>query len=326
MDCQKTQTFADNVIKGICDVTHLSKNKKKSLHRQIVSTVNAEISESAVPSPFHCVIMSMMDLNFEEDVINRVAPLLKQTCKNFILEILVQTLFEIMVISDTEEVGEFTENEIRKRICIETVKNFSPETIGLYCYDELSDLVTQIKDFNMGTFKSMIEVDLVNSMKCEINEILGHSVLEASEDEEPETDESEELEDILNDISPFYDSSEDEELCDEEDLDYEEELDDLYGQLELKEMEIELLKRETEIWKTQINMVTKELNMTKKELIDLHEEVELSEEVDIFKKGGGGEESSTVFFGLLGVTVCFMYMFLSTIKSPLNPQVDFTLN
>lgn len=315
MDSQTTQTFAENVIKEISNVLHLTKNKKKQFRRELVSIVSQEMSESAVPSPFHCVISVMMDLDFDDDAVDEVVPRIKHVCKDFVLENLIQTLFDIMVACDIEENGEFTEDDIEERICVDTVNKFSPETIGLYCCDELRDLYKEIKDFDVYQFKRLIEVDLVNSMRCEINEAVEREV---SEDEETE---EEELDDILNNLFDLYDSSE------EEELDYEEELDDLYGQIELKDKEIELLKKETEISKIQLSMVRKELETTKKELIDLHDEVELDQEVDIFNMCTTEENTSVVFYGFMGITLYLMYTILISIDPSASPEkIDFTLN
>ena len=306
MATQTIQKFADDIIKEISNVIHFAKNKKKRFRRELIPILSQEISESAVPSPFHCVVSVMMDLEFDDDTLDQVVPHIKHVCKDFVLENLIQTLFDIMVVCDVEENGEFTEDDIRERISIGATYNFSPETIGMYCCNELRDLCKEIKDFNTYQFKKLIEVDLVNSMRCEIYE-----------DEELE---DEELEDILSNLDEFCKSS------DEEELDCEEELDHLYGQIELKDKEIELLKKETEIWKMQLSMVTKELEITKKELIDLHEEIELDQEVNIFNMYRD-ENTPLSFYGIMGIATYIMYTMLTSADLSLAPGRNyFTLN
>jgi hypothetical protein len=311
MATQTTQKFADDIIKEISNVLHFAKNKKKQFRRELISILSQEISESAVPSPFHCVVSVMMDLEFDDDTLDQVVPHIKHVCKDFVLENLIQTLFDIMVVCDVEENGEFTEGDIQERISIGATYNFSPETIGMYCCNELRDLCKEIKDFNTYQFKKLIEVDLVNSIRCEICEEEETEIYEETEEEETE---EEELEDILNNLDEFCEFSD------------EEELDHLYGQIELKDKEIELLKKETEIWKMQLSMVTKELGITKKELIDLHEEIELDQEVNIFNMYRG-EYTPLSFYGIMGIATYLMYTMLTRVDLSLAPErIDFTLN
>ena len=317
------EQFADNIVKASCAVLYITKTKKKHLRKDIISSVMTELQESVVPSPFHCVITSLIDQGFDDDAIDEVVTCINEICKNFVIDNINDTLFEIVNVCDEFGDGSYSAEDISEKISIDKIREYSPETIGLYCVDQLRPIIKTLKNFDMDQFVELVQTDLVNSLRCEVNE--------APESEEEISEQ--ELEEILQAIDSNcseYECVTDEEEEDDDDYaeEYEEEIDDLYEQIELKDKELEIKNKQLELKDQHVELLNLQVELLNRELDTAKQDVQtMRDEVDIFKMVRTDNDSPGLFLGLLGLSASLLFLVFSNIDHLNLPKgIEFTSN
>jgi len=325
------EDFSQDVVRVIGEHITLSKQNRKTLRKKIVSVVNQDVENEGVPGPLFCVATSMIDLNYSQYAVRKIEPYIVILCKRYVLtniEKFLNNMLETESIShhrikltltedsitkllsqDTEEVIEYLHRTLKEQINCNY--DLLIDILRDYFYSALTDSLDDLYD---------TEDDDDDGECCDDDEECCDNTDddgECCEDDDGECceDDEEELEILESEeesISEFIvDTEEDSEPeciceseCDCEDLDIEEELDDLYGQIELKDKEIELKDKEIELLKREREVIMKELNYTKQELIHLHQEFLQTPSIE--KK-----ETSLALLGFAGLSLYTMYITLS---------------
>jgi hypothetical protein len=287
-------TFTLEVFEIIQEVISMNNKRTKSrLKAKITENLDAEILDSVVPSYYFSVLTAMMDIEVPDEDIERVQILLRPICRKYTIKNIPTYLTNIFL-EDNELDGISSEPLKEKLTDIFSKKDLIAEEnpeICDYCCSAVGIVASSMGvSYDKESFEEKINTVLFNTLNCDDT---GYTDDEDTDEEFLQVLETGDMIDIEDGREVFKDV---EDYTTDE---YTDSDDDLYEEIEEKQMEINKLKTEIEALSKENSFLHTSIN--KLEAINLEH---LS-----YKKNFDDKHDSNLNLAIFGIFFGAFYIF-----------------